>query len=994
MNVLNELNKYSEINPKKIAVFSERYAFTYEEVNRISGNIAYQIHNCIGKNNRVLIDLPHSISTIIGILAVLKSGNTYVPIEQNIIQSKKINIIEQTNCAYVICSNGDNYYGWNSLVLSDDSLRSHIYQNNFLDKVDFPEIPYILFTSGSTGNPKGVKITKKNLWYILDNMQRISPVEQSSVYCFSTPYTFDVSITEIFGWIIGNGSVAVFDVRDLNKFRNLISLIDKYKISHFCASPSVLMTIFNMCSKSDYEVISNNIRYLMVAGERFDPKLAQIWHEQALKCHLLNLYGPTEATVYATYHEVTPDDLNQKEIPIGLPLKNARVEILEKDDKGCGELVIYGEGIADGYLNNNELTNKFFGEVETGERYYKTGDIVYEYNNELVFLYRKDNQIQIHGIRIELGEIEYYLSNEYDINKSVVIYSNNKLIAFLQPQNSQFNIYEFEKRMREKLPLYLHPNEYVVLSDFPLTTSGKIDRKRLMQEYDLRTKLTEYNANNFAFSNDESIIANLFSSELKIAYDRISKKSDFFELGGDSLSVISCLVFLETYYKREFDVDLFYTYRTVEEIAKHVQKEAQVIDNKENIKIDITQVQKQQFVEYSTIQHTDIEIKKYLTHYVQRSYFYKKYDGFLSFKANYDNSFDLCDIEEAIKRVIRTHPLLRSIIVEIDSDLYFSEFELDFNRHIIPIIEVEDCDLKSYINRLEMLLKPLLYNARYNNKLMAYFCILKAPSGYTVYCAVDHCIVDGASLNILRKDIGLSLSKGELPMPRYTYQHYCEEIRKNNNLNFVLKHEYTSFLQGLNLHENKKKLFDLVDESELIYENECDLIDSEEVSILASYISAEKLSDKLDTQSIIVNSILNIRKFKLYDFSYTIGDMHTRVPLVYNKNETFDEFYARAKDVIENIYKRNFFCPRYTALCNYPAISSEQEYINNIYEKQVKISFSFLGIQTDEDFNVYKSTIRDIHKGLQKLAKHQLFVTGIINRGRLYLYSNKKISSD
>ncbi len=991
MNILSALDNYTEIHPKKIAIFSEKYVFTYEEVNQISANIAQRIYLSIGTNNHVLIDLPHSISTIISILAVLKSGNTYVPIEQSAIQSKKSSIIEQTHCAFVICSESDGYHGWNSLTLSDHSLHYFINHESCLEKVEFPEIPYILFTSGSTGNPKGVKITRKNFQYILENMQRICPVEQSSIYCFSTPYTFDVSVTELFGWIVGNGSVAVFDVHDLNKFRNFITLIAKYHISHFCASPSVLATIFNMCSTSDFEVISNNIKYLMIAGERFDPKLAQIWHEQGLKCHLLNLYGPTEATVYATYHEVVLEDLNKKEIPIGIPLNNAKVEIWEKDDKGYGELIIFGEGIANGYLNNEELTNKFFGELESGERYYKTGDIVYEFDNEIVFLCRKDNQIQIHGIRVEIGEIEYYLTNEQDIKKSVVIYRNNKLIAFIQPQKSQFDLNEFEKRMRDRLPLYLHPNEYVVLNEFPLTTSGKTDRKKLAHEYALQTKLPEDNTNDFKFNNNEKILVNLFSAELKIPYDNISKKSDFFELGGDSLSVIKCLVFLEDYYKHDFDVDLFYTNRTVEEIAKNLNYEPHAINNKHNIKIDISEEHKQQFIKYSTIQQTDKERKKFLTHYVQRSYFYKKYDGFLSFKANYDNSYSLCDVKRAIIRVIKVHPILRSIIVEIDSDLYFCEYNLDFDKHLIPMIEVENCEIQSYLNGLEMFLKPLLYNARYNKKFMAYFCILKAPSGYTMYCAIDHCLADGASLNILRKDIGLSLNKGELPLPEFTYEHYCEEIRNNNNFDFVRNHEYTIFLESLNLKENKTKLLELKAESDLIYEKECNLIDSEEVSILASFIAAEKLSNSLDAPSIVVNSILNIRKFNNYDFSNTIGDMHTRVPLVYNKNDKFDLFYARSKEVIENIYKRNFFCPRYVALCHYPEISSELEYINNIYEKQVDISFSFLGIQTDEDFNVYKSTISEIHKGLQKLAKYQLFVTGIINRGKLYLFTNKKI---
>lgn len=989
MNIINELTKFSKESPNKIAIINEKFAFTYKDINVISDNISDQIYHCIGSNKRVLIDLPHSISTIVAILSVLKSGNTYVPIEKNIVESKKRNILKQIQCEYVICDSPDDYYEYNCLVLSDNILHSYLMHQEYFSRVDFPEIPYILFTSGSTGSPKGVKISKKNLSYILDNMQKICPVDPYSVYCFSTPYTFDVSITEIFGWITGNGSVAVLDMHDLNKFKNLILLIDKYKISHFCASPSVLLTIFHMCSESDYKVVSNNIKYLMVAGERFDPNLSKIWKEKSLSCRLFNLYGPTEATVYATYHEVNSNDLTRKEIPIGVPLDNVRIEVWDKDEKGCGELIIYGDGVSSGYIENEDLTNKYFGETKTGKRYYRTGDIVYEQNNELIYLCRKDDQIQIHGIRVELGELEYYLSNEEEVNKSIVIFTDNKLIAFIQPQNSLFHLYEFGNKMRKKLPYYMQPNEYVILDSFPLSMSGKINRKKLKQDYDLKSTCTIKNTDDYILNEDEKIIANFFSSVLTIPYTELCKDSDFFEIGGDSLKAIKFLVLLESYYNRNFDVDFLYTYRTVKAIALHVRKNVSVTDSCNTCITDVTQDQKQQVIRYINVKESDKKIKEYPTHYVQRSYFYKKYDGFMSFISKYDNNFKLCEIENAIRSVISVHPLLRSVIVMSDSNLYFKEFEIDFEEHAIPFIELEDGELQDYINKMEIYLRSALFNARYNHKLLVLFCILKSPNTYTVYCAADHCVLDGASLNILRSNIGLALSK-DLQIPEYSYQQFCREIHKNNAIDFVLNHKYTLFLQEI--YKGKNRNYKLAAGTSLIYNEECNLIDSEEISIFASFIAAQKLAVKIHAQKIIVNAILNIRKFKHYDFTSTVGDMHTRVPLVYNENESLAQFSSNAKNIIENVYKKDFFCPRYAALSNYPELSVKQEIINAIYEENIDISFSFLGIQSDESFQIYKKSIGNMHKGLRKLSKHQIFITGIINRNRLYLYSDKHIN--
>jgi len=485
MNIIEELKKNTNKNPRKIAVYGERYVLTYEQFDKITDFFAKEIEDKLNKSEEaIMLNLEQNETVLIAIYAILKSGNTYVPIGKTMPKDRMRYIQHDSNCNFII-SNKEEHGFKHVMKFTIDDIgrvlqRESLIKENVLYNEEVTKYPYILYTSGSTGTPKGVKVTRKNLDYILDNMQIICPVDNDSVYCFSTPYTFDVSITEIFGWIKGNGAVAVIGADLLKNHKCFLEKVKKFKISHFATSPSALIMLLNLCTTEELDILSNYIKYIMVAGEKFNPSIAQIWEKHKFKSRMFNLYGPTEATVYSTFYEIK-HPYKGGDIPIGKPLKGTRVIIETNETDELGELILFGDGIAEGYLNNIELTNTVFGQNQKGIKYYKTGDICsYNEKGEIVYIGRKDQQVQIHGIRVELGDIEYYFAKQQNIESVAVIYYDNKLFAFIKPLNDSFDLKIAKDMFISETPRYMQPNKYIVVDNMPLNDNRKIDKKKLM----------------------------------------------------------------------------------------------------------------------------------------------------------------------------------------------------------------------------------------------------------------------------------------------------------------------------------------------------------------------------------------------------------------------------------------------------------------------------------------------------------------------------------
>ena len=404
-NVILKLEESASHYPKKTAIYGINKNFTYEEVQRITSFFSNYLGKIVGKNKNIGLILEHNENIIISFFSILKSNNTYVPFSTKTNFNRIKDSIDDLNINYLIT---DNYnfstiqeeFKGNYIINIDDYLDISQIPSNYKKEIEDSEtqdIVYIMHTSGSTGKPKGVKVTVNNLNYITENVQRITPCDEDSTLLFMTPYTFDVSITEICGWVYNGGAVVCRDLNSNTWFDDIREVLYKYNITHVAACPSVFLTMMNIYSNEIN--IFNNLKFVVLAGERFSLNIHKVWKESNWSFRLFNAYGPTETTVYCTLYELSKES-SYDEIPIGTPLQGVEYII----DENTSELLVSGQCITNGYLDY-ENTSKYFINVNDC-LYYKTGDLVELNGGLLYFKGRNDKQIQLNGMRVELGEIE------------------------------------------------------------------------------------------------------------------------------------------------------------------------------------------------------------------------------------------------------------------------------------------------------------------------------------------------------------------------------------------------------------------------------------------------------------------------------------------------------------------------------------------------------------------------------------------------------------
>ncbi|WP_261368763.1 non-ribosomal peptide synthetase [Rickettsia argasii] len=402
-----------------------------------------------------------------------------------------------------------------------------------------------MYTSGSTGNPKGVLVRDKAIVNTLLSMQFLFPMEKGDAFLFKTNTVFDVSLTEILGWFFGLGKVIVLPINYELDPAALLEQININKITHINFVPSMLCALCNYIEVTGKKVKSN-LKYIFVAGEAFNVALAHRTKKIFKNACIVNAYGPTEAAVYTTYYIFNG---NEKFLPIGKPLPNMTVYVLDKRMFPVpigvkGELYISGIGLAEGYINNEVISQKAFikNKIFGNKLAYKTGDVVKLNEDENVeYIGRQDSQIKIRGYRIELGEIESKIKEISCIQNCavLVIEDNNQeyLVAYLVSKDPnlslEFMLNEVKTTLENSLPSYMIPRDYVKLDELPINSSGKLDRKSLKDSFDpsqFKSKVHE------EISFTEKKLLNAWKKCL--GRGNIDVNKSFFDLGGTSLKVI------------------------------------------------------------------------------------------------------------------------------------------------------------------------------------------------------------------------------------------------------------------------------------------------------------------------------------------------------------------------------------------------------------------------------------------------------------------------
>lgn len=576
--LLTKFESQVQKTPNAVALIFENKKLTYQELENKSNQIArFLINKNVKKGDIVTISMERSLEMMICIYGTLKAGAVYLSVDTTI-PEERLNFIIKDAQSKIL------FYNHNTI---SDAVKKHIdcYKTSVIEeevsRLDitsntikiYPEdLAYIIYTSGSTGEPKGVKCHHKGICNRLNWMNADYPLTSKDVLLQKTPITFDVSVWELF-WPLQTGASLVIEKPEGHKNpERLIETIRNYQVTVIHFVPSML----NVFVQTEGIQNCSSLNKIFSSGEALSAATVKKAYN-LLDVNIYNLYGPTEASIDVTSW-LCEKNTDVQSIPIGKPIANTKLYIVDEFMNLApigipGELYISGAQVAQGYLNRETLTKKhFLKDVFSGDaqsKMYKTGDLVkYRFDGVIEYLGRIDNQIKLRGQRIELGEIEKSIEKHLSISQAIVsLDAQNNLVAHYT--GTQIDANEIMALLENSLPLYMVPSQYIFLTKFDLSTSGKIDRKKLLLDYPTSKIIAE--KTRIAPQNEiEEIIHTVWRNVLKI--DEIGIHENFIRIGGNSLDAISITSRLKEVLELEVSINDVFNYPNIQSYAKYIEE--------------------------------------------------------------------------------------------------------------------------------------------------------------------------------------------------------------------------------------------------------------------------------------------------------------------------------------------------------------------------------------------------------------------------------------
>ena len=536
--------------PEAAAVVFEGITLSYSALDRMANRVAhYLVGQGAGPERLVAIALPRSIELVVAVLAVLKSGAAYLPLDQDYPAERIDFMLRDAQPILTLTELPDVD------DLTDVDPTSAVR----------PQSPaYVIYTSGSTGRPKGVVvphagIVNQLLWlcdeYGLDRTDRV---------LLKAPFGFDASVWEIFLPLITGGTLVIARPDGHRDPAYLADLIRTAGVTQALFVPSLLRPFLAEPGSTE----CTGLRRIFVGAEAFPPELAEQCRS-VIGTPLVNLYGPTEASVAVSHWELPPGPVAGS-VPIGRPVRNTRLYVLDRNLRPVaagvtGELYLAGEQLGRGYLNRPGLTAERFVANPfgaPGSRLYRTGDLArWRGDGTVDYVGRADHQVKIRGLRIELGEVEAALTAHPAVRQAVVVAKANRLVAYLVGKSTDPAV--LREHLASRLPDYMVPAAFVVLPELPLTPNGKLDREGL-PDPDLGATV----GSRAPRTPTEELLAGLFADVLGLA--RVGIDDRFFDLGGHSLLAMTLIARVRTVFEIELDIRILFEAPTVAALAGRV----------------------------------------------------------------------------------------------------------------------------------------------------------------------------------------------------------------------------------------------------------------------------------------------------------------------------------------------------------------------------------------------------------------------------------------
>jgi len=559
--------------PDAIALIDERETLSYAQLGRKAGRLAQHLFDLgVRQGDCVPLVLPRSANMVVAQLAVLKAGAIYVPIDPGLPLTRQTFMVNDCGARRALDEQEVD------VLLNSESIRDCIRVNGGLFEGCFSggtsqhsigglTPAYVMYTSGSTGAPKGVIVAHRGVIRLVINCGYVQLQPDDSFAHCSNP-AFDAATFEIWGALLNGCRVVVLSQSCVLNPKSLAEQLERHAVSILLLTTA----LFNQHAL-EFPGIFRNLRYVLFGGEVADPNVVRRVLERGSPRYLLHMYGPTETTTFATCWPVVALDLNAVTVPIGRPISNTQIYILDEERRPVsigetGEIYIGGEGVAVGYLNRPELNQERFipdsFAAISGGHLYKTGDLArWRADGSIEFLGRNDFQVKIRGYRIELGEVEEALRSDWGVRQALVmaredVAGERCLVGYVVPDFALLEegaeasgvlceetssaraaqrqhlkvqlVSRLRASLRDRLPPYMVPAALVVVDELPLTANGKVDRHALPVP-----DLHSYSTRRYEEPEGplEAVVARIWEDALRV--EPVGRDDNFFELGGHSL---------------------------------------------------------------------------------------------------------------------------------------------------------------------------------------------------------------------------------------------------------------------------------------------------------------------------------------------------------------------------------------------------------------------------------------------------------------------------
>ncbi|BAZ37904.1 amino acid adenylation domain protein [Calothrix sp. NIES-4101] len=608
-------------NPNNIAVVHDQATLTYQELNDKSNQLAkFLCQQGLNKGEFVGIFKNRDLNFLVAILAILKAGGAYVPIDSSYPLNRIEYMLSNSEVRFiftdvpllnVLTDFVNNYSQLKSIILLDDVVPKNIQLNHHQEliiysKFDFINLPqqnlevinqaidiaYMIYTSGSTGLPKGTIVRHDGA--INHIYAQFDELKLTDEFCFlqSAPSSTDISVWQFLAPLLIGGKTVIVDIETVAIPEKLFQVIKSEKITVVELVPALFRGLLEYISQlPNNERRLPDLQWMMLSGESVSTKYLNEWLEIYPDIKIANAYGPTEAADDITQFIVDkPFPENQRTVPIGKPLANLNLYILDEQMKllpigAPGEICVSGIGVGAGYWKNEEKTKFSFVPnpfTETrknlpGNRkdlIYKTGDLGrWLPDGNIEFLGRIDHQVKIRGFRVELGEIEAFLSQHPSVHENVVVahqeaLDNVQLVAYVVARWQLVpSISELRSFLKEKLPEHMIPSAFVMLESLPLAPSGKVDRKALPKPDTITFQVTS----TFAVPRNpvEEVLTGIWTQVLGVS--QIGIHDNFFELGGHSLLATQVISRIRKTFEVDISLRCLFEFPTIAELAQNIQ---------------------------------------------------------------------------------------------------------------------------------------------------------------------------------------------------------------------------------------------------------------------------------------------------------------------------------------------------------------------------------------------------------------------------------------